>query len=318
MASLKSLLGSRNFTSTEQNLEKGTITSYMNGTMYSKMCNGFCFIAPGAGTVTIDSWGAGGSGARMCCCGGGLPGNSGAYTRKQINMSSGQRVCGCLGKSCGNASSLCFRGCSEPTMWCWFSSATSGCVCTQGGRGGTTWCSTGSSLYCCFRANGFCTTNRGPNCGLVCNCCNGSFHANSYGGDINCCSRLSCASYLGCYPACTCMHYYHVATPAGVLGKDGANITYAIENDNPYSRWSGQGIHQFSNALNAASKSPSRGVYHGSCWMGNRSCQCYEQLGCGHFVPYGTGGPAAIPCPGVRDHGWRGGDGAVRIKYVEG
>ena len=318
MASLKSLLGSRNFTSTEQNLEKGTITSYMNGTMYSKMCNGFCFIAPGAGTVTIDSWGAGGSGARMCCCGGGLPGNSGAYTRKQINMSSGQRVCGCLGKSCGNASSLCFRGCSEPTMWCWFSSATSGCVCTQGGRGGTTWCSTGSSLYCCFRANGFCTTNRGPNCGLVCNCCNGSFHANSYGGDINCCSRLSCASYLGCYPACTCMHYYHVATPAGVLGKDGANITYAIENDNPYSRWSGQGIHQFSNALNAASKSPSRGVYHGWCWMGNRSCQCYEQLGCGHFVPYGTGGPAAIPCPGVRDHGWRGGDGAVRIKYVEG
>ena len=86
MASLKSLLGSRNFTSTEQNLEKGTITSYMNGTMYSKMCNGFCFRAPGTGTVTIDSWGAGGSGAKMCCCGGGLPGNSGAYTRKQISI----------------------------------------------------------------------------------------------------------------------------------------------------------------------------------------------------------------------------------------
>ena len=42
MASLKSLLGSRNFTSDEINLEKGRIYSYMNGQMYSKMCNGFC------------------------------------------------------------------------------------------------------------------------------------------------------------------------------------------------------------------------------------------------------------------------------------
>ena len=40
---------------------------------------------------------------------------------------------------------------------------------------------------------------------------------------------------------------------------------------------------------------------------------CYDLLGCGHFVPT----EQAVwqePCPGVRDHGWRGGDGAVRIK----
>lgn len=317
MASLKSLLGSKNFSSAELNLEKGRIFSYGSAGMYGSMCNGFCFCAQAAGVATIDSWGAGGSGARMCCCGFGLPGNSGAYTRRVNNMSSGQRICGCLGRACGNASALCFRGCSEPTMYCWFSTSSNGCVCTQGGRGGTTFCSTTPSGYCCYRANGFCTTNRGPNCGLVCNCCNGAFHANSYGGDINCCSRLSCVSFLGCYPACNCMTYYHVSTPHGMFAKSGLTVTYAIETDNPYSNWSGMGIHQFTNALNAASKAPSMGVYHPACWMGNRSCQCYEMLGCQYQVPYGTGGPAAVPCPGVRDHGWRGGQGAVRIKFVE-
>ena len=49
MASLKSLLGSRNFTQTEINLERGRIYSYTNGTMYTKMCNGFCFVAPSSG-----------------------------------------------------------------------------------------------------------------------------------------------------------------------------------------------------------------------------------------------------------------------------
>lgn len=318
MASLKSLLGSRNFASDEQNLEEGRIYSYMNGQMYTKMCNGFCFVAPGSGTAQIDSWGAGGSSARMCCCGFGLPGNASAYTRKQISMSSGQRVCGCLGKSCGNASSLCFRGCSEPTMYCWFSTSTNSCVCTQGGKGGVSFCSSSPSGYCCYRANGFCTTNRGPNCGLVCNQCSGSFIACSYGGDQNCCGMKSCVSFLGCYPGCICMRYNHVATPAGMFSKDGAMITFNTEDDNPYSRWSGMGIHQFSLAMNAASRNPSRGVYHGSCWMGNRACQCYEDQGCSHLVPYGTGGPPANPCSGVRDHGYRGGDGAVRIKFIEG
>ena len=129
MASLTTLLQTKYdfVVGNETNLEKGRIYAYTNGTMYSKMCNGFCFRAPGNGTATIDSWGAGGSGARMCCCGGGLPGNAAAYTRKVISMSDGQRVCGCLGKSCGNASSLCFRGCGEPTMYCWFSTSSNSC-----------------------------------------------------------------------------------------------------------------------------------------------------------------------------------------------
>jgi hypothetical protein len=317
MASLKTLLGSKNFTAVEGNLEQGKIWAFDNGVMYSCLCNGFCWTAPGAGAVTMDIWGAGGSGSKMCCCGFGLPGNSGAYSRKTFNVVSGNRSCGCVGKSCGNADSLCNRGCSQNSAVCWVSSSSNGCICTQGGRSGTSFCSTTPSGYCCFRAGGFCTTNRGPNCGLVCNLCSGGWIPCGYGGDLNCCGRISCTSFLGCYPACTCMTYYHAALPAGVMSKEGGTVTYGTEDDNPYSRWSGMGIHQYNNALNAASRNPSMGVFHGACWMGNRACGCYQMQGCQQHVPYGAGGTAAVPCPGVRDSGGRGGGGAARIKYVE-
>jgi|TARA_R110002096_G_scaffold389481_1_gene583888 hypothetical protein len=113
------------------------------------------------------------------------------------------------------------------------------------------------------------------------------------------------------------MFYYHAALPAGVMSKEGGTVTYGTETANPYSRWSGMGIHQYNNALNAASRNPSMGVFHGACWMGNRACGCYQMQGCQQHVPYGAGGTAAVPCPGVRDSGGRGGGGAARIKYVE-
>ena len=79
MASLKGLLTTRNPAEMiEENLETGYIYSYTSGTNYSKFCNGICWTARVDGTATIEVWGAGGSGARMCCCGDGLPGNAGA------------------------------------------------------------------------------------------------------------------------------------------------------------------------------------------------------------------------------------------------
>ena len=316
MASLKTLLGSKNFTQAEGNLEKGKIWAFDNGQMYTCLCNGYCWIAPGSGTVLAELWGAGGSGSKMCCCGGGLPGNAGSYANKAFNVTSGNYTCGCLGKSCGNADGMCNRGCSSNSAMCWFSSSTNGCMCSQGGRSGTSFCSTTPSLYCCLRANGYCATNMGPNCGLVC-MYDGGHIACAYGGDVNCCGRISCASFLGCYVNCVCMFYYHAALPANMFSKEGGTVTYGTEDNNPYSRWSGSGIHQYVNSLNAMSRNPDKGVYHGSCWMGNRSCGCYQMQGCTQYVPYGAGGPAALPCPGVRDSGHRGGNGAARIKYVE-
>ena len=77
MASLKGLLTNRNPAEmVEENLETGYIYVWSPGTNYTNFCNGVCWTAPAAGKAHIEIWGAGGSGARMCCCGDGLPGNA--------------------------------------------------------------------------------------------------------------------------------------------------------------------------------------------------------------------------------------------------
>ena len=105
MASLTTLLQTKYDFSVgnETNLEKGRIYQYYpvtsRGTNFR--CH-VCFIAPSAGTAEIEVWGAGGSGAKMCCCGGGIPGNPGAYSKKTITMIEGCYICAIIGQSCGN------------------------------------------------------------------------------------------------------------------------------------------------------------------------------------------------------------------------
>jgi hypothetical protein len=112
MASLKGLLTTRNPAEMiENNLETGYIYSYTPGTNYSVFCNGICWTANQAGTATIEVWGAGGSGSRMCCCGDGLPGNAGAYVQKKITVATGDTITGQTGNSC-YSHDLCFSGCS--------------------------------------------------------------------------------------------------------------------------------------------------------------------------------------------------------------
>ena len=54
-----------------------------------------CWVAPPAGTATIEIWGAGGSGAEMCCCGFGIAGNR--IFRKVITMAEGCSICAITG-----------------------------------------------------------------------------------------------------------------------------------------------------------------------------------------------------------------------------
>jgi len=218
MASLKNLLGTKQdaFVSVEEsNLEKGRIYVYTPGTNYSRLWCGFCFHPEVSGTATVEIWGAGGSGAEMCCCGFGLPGNAGAYVKKTISMAAGDYVCGYIGQSCGNSDALCFRGCSESTQVRFCIGGSETCACSEGGKGGITFCSTNSSFYCCYRANGFCVTRTdNDNCGIICNQCSGSWCARGYCGDETKCGRISCVSAFGCYPSCICMFNHHIPTPA--------------------------------------------------------------------------------------------------------
>ena len=319
MASLKSLLGSKQdaFVSvTEENLEKGRIYVYTPGTNYSRLWCGFCFHPDTSGTAVVEVWGAGGSGAEMCCCGFGTPGNAGAYVRKTVSMAPGDFICGYIGQSCGNATALCFRGCSEATQVRFCLGGTETCVCAEGGKGGLTYCSTSPSYYCCYRANVFCVTRTdNDNCGIVCNHCNGSWIACAYGGDVNCPGKISCVSAFGCYPSCVCMFIDHVPTPAGMFSKEGAMMSYTRENDNDFAQWSGSGHHQHLGVLGSG-RFPRGGIPFATCWGASKACGCYENDGCVPVMPIGTGGRGPNPCPGVRDHAIRGGHGGVRIRFT--
>lgn len=301
----------------ETNLERGQIFLFTPG-YQNATSQPFCWIAPGTGTAVIEIWGASGSGSLMCCCGGGLPGNPGAYSSRTVTVTSSCFVCGTVGMSCGNTLTLAYRGRGESTGICWTGSGTNGCMCAEGGISGTAICSTGTNLFCCFAAANYCRTLLATNCGIICNigtgapagCC-----AQAYGGTVNCFGGFSCASFRGADPSCICNFIYHVAVSPGVIARNGAMITYNVENENGFSAWSGQGFHAFAPALSAAGRSPTAGVSFTSCWSSNRSCGCYEQQGCNMYMPTGVPGLPPHPCSNVRDHAIRGGHGAVRIRF---
>jgi hypothetical protein len=328
MASLKSLLQQKlPFIAFEEDmLEQGMVHFFTPSNVRTKLPYDVCWRAPADGVVQLEIWGAGGSGAKMCCCGGGIPGNPGAYSKKTICMTAGQLITGSMGYSCGNSNDLCFRGCSEATGLCWSGCAvsdgsTNGCMCAQGGRGGTSYCSTGTSLYCCFAAAGFCVTRtNGDNCGIVCNygTATGSCCADAYGGDVNLRGGFSRASFFGCYPMCPCQFFWHLATPPGYGAICGGEVTYTNETDSGLNNWSGSSLPGFKNGLGLIGKQPYQGVDgEHNCWTGGRTCGCYDGQGCVPFVPVGHPGPPPLPCPQVRDHAFRGGHGGLRIKFIK-
>jgi hypothetical protein len=310
----------------ETNLDKGRVWAYSPGTEYSNFVNGFCWIACSTGKVILDVWGAGGSGGKMCCCGHGVPGNPGAWARKCICVVAGCYICGYVGKSCNNADDLCFRGCSEASCVCWYGrnpqtgTVVSSCICAQGGRGGTTYCNPSGTIFCCFVQGNFCNTNySNGTCGIICNYGSGtgSCCAQAYGGDINKNGGFSCVTFWTCYSNCPCSTHYHTAIPPGMFACDGGVVSTGIEADNGFAEWSGMGFHQFSQGINALSRSPNKGIPWTACYSQHtRACGCYDVQGCQPFFPPGVGGLPANPCSGVRDHAWRGGLGLVRINFI--
>lgn len=322
MPKLSDLLSTRELTSNQTNLEKGKVWVITNTGQVTCVRSDmmYCWRSPGCGTLTMEMWGAAGSGSRMCCCGFGLPGNAPAYVKKTIAVWPDTYICACPGMSC-NAHDLCFSGCGVPSYLQWGNARdlcgfSGGCMCAQGGRGGTAFCSTTPSAYCCFGANGFCHTRlNGDNCAIVCNHCSGGWLACGYGGDVNCCGCISYVAFKGCLPSCPCQQDNYIAVAPMVFGESGGYIVHTHDDDNEHTQWSGNGMHASAMSLNSMSKSPSGGIPWTVCYNGMQACGCYENLGCTPYMPYGVAGNGPMPCPDVRDMGKRGGHGAIRLTY---
>ena len=317
MANLSTLLSERLSPLTQEtNLETGEIVVFHPGNEQGNFRCNICWRAPAAGQAIIEIWGASGSGGKMCCCGAGVPGNPGGYSKKTVSVGSGSFVSGIVGQSCGNADTLCWRGCSQST--CITVCHTGGCVClcAEGGFGGRVYCVNGSSNACCLMANfGMCGTQLASSgCFTVCN--NPCF-GRAYGGDVNKCGGWSCSSFFHCNPCCKCSTQDHVAVAPGIFGQDGAVLTIQRERETVAYQCTGDGVSQLLGALSLAGRSPSAGGHQAFCWSSGRGCACYQAWGCQAMLPYGVGGLAGTGMDSnIMDFGLRGGHGAVRIKFI--
>jgi hypothetical protein len=319
MALLSNLLLSRaagTAVGDETNISTGTVVFFSNNSSNGTNAPYFCWKSPITGTAVIEVWGAGGSTPRGCCCGIGIPGNAGAYSKKVIAVNTSTYICGCAGTACGNGA-MCTRGCSDPSGATWYNAVglANGCVCAQGGKGGYWICSTNSSPFCCFYANSFCGTLVPDNCGIICNHSSGHWIPCGYGGDVNCCGMVSCASFFGCYPNQPCCYQYHIATPPNYASNDGTIITIQGECSVTGASATSTLMGTLLYGISAASKRPTHGVPWQACYASHSFCGCYEDNGCIPYLPTGVGAPPPHVNYEVRDQGYRGGMGGVRIRF---
>jgi len=301
----------------ETNLLTGNVSVFYPAREYNTYRCQICWKAPGNGTAVVELWGASGSGGKMCCCGLGIAGNPGAYSRKTITVTANSYVCGTVGMSCSN-DNLCYKGQSEATCMsiCLGTASTCSCMCAEGGHGGWNYCVDGGQMSCCITANyGFLCLYQpgGAGCFIIRNT---SGNATAYGGDINRQGGQSCVYFGHCNPCCLCYQTDYVQTSPGIFSECGAVLVFTRELTNGYANFPGNGLMQELVALNGAGRNPIRGGYIPSCWAGARACNCYESSNCTPHLPYGIPAISGSPCPGVRDHGWRGGHGALRVTFT--
>lgn len=320
MASLTELLGERLGGLVEEtNLEKGEIYTFSPAGRCRE--DNFCWISPANGTAVIEIWGASGTGAGQCCCGGNIPGNPGAYARQTVFMPAGCYICGYTGQSCGNNDYYCFAGCSEAScIQIRHGNCECSCICVEGGAGGFSQCSTSTSPFCCFLDCQYPGTSIGnSDCGMI---CNNRFtqHGFAYGidADVLCDSRISCTHIRSCNPCCERKWIHYVATAPNVISQEGAFLMYQPGD------CSGTGMSQsapdrvgglWAN-LNTGNPNATTAGYRYYCWSSGKACQCYQSWASHPHLPYGVPGINGNSCDNARDWGMKGGNGAVRIRFI--
>lgn len=317
MANLNTLLAERN-----RIRRRGVETGKSGNVFYhtftdteSGRCQ-FCWNSPGSGCAIVEIWGSSGGGGRMCCCSQtGVPGNSGAYSKKIVRVCASSYICGWAGCAT-QANSLCCGGRGNCSVACIFNSGDNGCVRGEAGFAGFTQCTTSGPQYCCLRCCRFCGTQQGSaGCGIICNQC-GPFNAvpaPASAGDINIAGGTSCTRFCCCLNcACSSAPYQTLAISAGILSADAVSCVAFSRNFFPTAQ------NQASNGRAELDVvlSSYQGVMpmNNRCWTSHSPCGCYEFMGCVYGTP-GVPGQNGWPCAGVRSAGSRGGHGAVRITF---
>ena len=328
MANLSTIVGERAapFGADETNLETGVVSVWVatNENSDGMRCQ-MCWHAPGDGVALIEIWGAGGTGSKQCCCANNIPANSGSYARLQVNVTSGNYVCGYVGHSCRHNDGLCFEGCSQASCVLVCHNGGCSCACAQGGQGARVHCTTSTAIACCFTSQyGLSCCYVNDYCRLVCNCCWTTWGCSNVAGttsgvtNVACMpSRWGCTCFNHCNACCDCYHVYYVPTAPGTYGKCGATIAYTGVGDTGIQVKPGSGLGQVVAGMAALSRGGMHGFSWGTCWNGARGCACYISDQCNVYIPYGMAGFGTHVCNNIRDYGHRGGPGAVRIRFKE-
>lgn len=316
-------------TTQESNLEKGKIWLYTTATHQgARFIQNIHWRPHGHGKAIVEIWGAAGSGSKMSCCGLGLPGNPPAYAKSTVCLDESSWICASLGLSCGNASTLCYRGISESTQLTICSPSgtlptltpTCLCMCAEGGQAGLSLCTCNVSALGKFAGCTMFVTEINDGCGYICNLgTNISTHIpQAYGGlDVNCPGGISKTFVGSCDMGAAgwpCVLSY-VRTAAGIWGPEPQTITHSYV----INGWTAGGHDGFRNYIANVmqmQQHPVTAEPFYTCYSNSNYCGCYEDQGCGAFHSHGIPGYGGIPCAGVCDHGTKGGHGAMRIRFI--
>lgn len=308
----------------ETNLFDYEIYSYTNQ-LYNEQPMCVDWVAPADGVAIIDIWGASGSGGRMCCCGGGIPGNPGAFARKTVNVLAGDTITGLIGHSCGNAADLCTRGeRAESSGVCYVTSAGDGinCICAEGGFNGFATCTTGVGLFCCLGAlRAYCgsvPTGWTENCGIICNYAGpfAAVEAAAYGGDINCTGGISKTCFGDVNPILNCQVHHQIAVSPGIITGATSYVNINGTCELITSLPAASDLSNYFVAIGNMGRTLGYPPKKSACWSSTRECGCYEFVGCVYYLPPGFPGTSGVVCADVRSSGARGGSGAVKIKFL--
>jgi hypothetical protein len=315
MADLRTLLNQRSI-DTDTMFTAGAPAVF---TPWRNAGQSFCWKSPGTGSAIIEIWGAGGGGGGGQCCGSGIPGNSGAYSRAVVSVNGSGYVCGVTSGTLASAScNGCRGGCTHVAV------APTGtitrCLVAQGGFGGFWMCNASNAIYCCFLASGRCGTLTGTGCGFICNIgvvTTGQgtvVAACACGGDINIAGGISCTEWCACAGDTPVAGRHYHSFPAGfITNRPGHALACYCQTGSSYTR----GEAAFELAYRAVAGNATPSTFFLACCGSFIDCGCFP-YNCGGGGVVGAGYGSNVTSAGITNTncGSRGGPGMVKVTFI--